>query len=113
MKDTLLLWAPRIAGAATVLFVAMFALDAFAGGDWRRQIPAFIAHLIPALTLLLVVLIAWYRPLFGAVAFFTLAGVYAITTRRADWILAISGPLSVAAILYLASWLRLRQHPQP
>lgn len=108
MKDTLLLWLPRTAGAAVALFLGVFAFPALLNATWPRGLAEFLIHLVPALIVLLVVLVAWRRPLFGAVAFPLLAGAYAVTTRRMDWVLVIAGPMALAGVLYLASWIRLR-----
>lgn len=114
MKDHLLLWTPRAVGLLVVLFLGMFALDAFAGQGILRAIPAFLIHLLPSFALLAIVLVAWRRPLVGAIAFSLLALLYAATTlRRPDWILVIAGPPLVAGMLYLASWLRFRARPLP
>ena len=77
----------------------LFALDAFGEG-----IPALLLHLAPAILLLLVVALSWRWPWVGAVVFLALAAFYALNTlHRPDWILAISGPLSVVGVLFLWS----------
>ena len=53
-------WLPRVICILAILFVSMFALDAFSPNltIWQ-QIGAFIIHLIPSFILLIVLLIAW------------------------------------------------------
>lgn len=115
MKDSLLLWAPRIAGLAVGAFLSIFALDAFSGDRaFLSALPDFLLHLTPTFALLGVVYIAWRRPWVGALAFLGLAAVYVLTTLdHPNWIAPIAGPLALAGLLYVASWLWLRAHPRP
>jgi len=105
----LLTWIPRVLGVAVSLFIAMFALDAFsAGKPFLRALPDFLVHLVPALTLLAIVIASFRREWIGAVGFIGLAVAYATTMSRGrvDWMLAISGPLFVVGTLFLWSWYR-------
>ena len=101
-----LLWTPRIAGIAMGLFLALFALDAFGGGEpLSHAIPAFLIHLLPSFAVLAVVALSWRFPLVGAFAFMGLALAYAISVHwRLDWIAVIASPLVVIALLFMASW---------
>jgi hypothetical protein len=63
-----------------------------------------LMHLLPALLVLVAVVVGWRVPWAGAVGFLGLAGVYAATTRRPDWILVIAGPLALVGILFALSW---------
>ena len=69
-------WVPRILCIIAILFVSMFALDAFQPDltIWQ-QIGDFTMHLIPSFILLIFLLIAWKRELTGGVIF-TLIGVF-------------------------------------
>lgn len=68
--DKLLYWSPRIIGILAILFISMFALDAF---DPRislsEQILAFLIHMIPSFVLLAVLLIAWRWEMVGGIIF--------------------------------------------
>jgi len=98
------MWAPRVVGIGVTLFVAMFALDAFDGGPLSQTVPAFAIHLIPAAIVGLVVAVAWRHPWVGAAGFGALAATYAaMVPHRPDWILAISGPLVLTAVLFASS----------
>ena len=97
----LLVWAPRLAGVAVTLFLALFALDAFDGRPLAEAIPAFVMHLAPAAIVAAVVAAAWRHPWVGAAGFAALATAYAAwVPQRPDWILVISGPLAVTAVLF-------------
>lgn len=63
-------WLPRVICILAILFVSMFALDAFSPNltIWQ-QIGAFIIHLAPSLILLIVLLIAWKWELVGGIIF--------------------------------------------
>ena len=115
MKGLIVLWAPRVAGIVISLFLSLFALDAFGQAKGViASLPGFALHLIPAFLVLAIVVLAWRRPLWGAVAFLALATLYAAATlRRPDWILAIGGPLAIAGLLYLASWFATRKPQAP
>ena len=104
--SVLLLWIPRIAGFLLCLFLAAFALDAFASGQSKRDSLAdFAIHLFPSALVLAIVIASWRREWFGAVAFVVLAAAYAVVAgSRLDWVLAISGPLLIVGGLFFWHW---------
>ena len=107
MKNTLLLWAPRVVGFSLTIFLGLFAFHGFSRASLNM-------NMLPALLVFVSVALAWRRPLIGAIAFVVLGVAYAVMARqRPDWILVISGPLAFAALLYLLSWLQFRQRPAP
>jgi hypothetical protein len=113
--STILEWSPRVLLVAFALFLSVFALDVFGTrlGLWQTAVALFM-HLLPTLLLLLLVALAWRRSWLGALVCLGLAVLYAATTgRRFHWsaIAAISGPLLLTALLYLASWTAQRRLP--
>jgi hypothetical protein len=67
-KLKILHWAPRIICIAAILFVSLFATDAFSHEKpLGEQIFDFLMHMIPSFVLLLVLLIAWKRELLGGI----------------------------------------------
>ena len=69
-KTKILYWLPRVLGVISILFVSLFALDAFELGlTFRQQISAFIMHLIPSFALLSILLIAWKWENIGGIIF--------------------------------------------
>ena len=72
MKTSLkiLHWTPRIFCILAILFVSLFALDAFEPGQtiWR-QIGAFLIHLIPSFILAAMLVVAWKWELVGGIIF--------------------------------------------
>ena len=105
-RQNLLLWSPRILGILVGFFLSLFAWDAFeTGKPLARALTDFAIHLAPAAVVLAIVALSWRRPWIGGVAFVLLAAVYALgVSFRLDWILAISGPLLTAGVLFLWSW---------
>ena len=63
-------WLPRIFCIVAILFISMFALDAF---DSRlpitKQITDFLMHLIPTYILILILFIAWKWEMIGGIIF--------------------------------------------
>jgi hypothetical protein len=66
----LLHWTPRILCIVAILFVSLFALDAFAFGltIWQ-QLAGFLKHLIPSYILLAFLVIAWKYEYIGGLIF--------------------------------------------
>ncbi len=102
------IWPARLAGMAMALFLALFALDPFdAGGSLRNKVLHMLLHLWPSGLLVLSIVLAWRRPMVGILAFLVLACGYAVWAwEHPQWVLVISGPLVVVALLYAWSALR-------
>ena len=67
-KIKLFYWLPQIICILAILFVSMFALDAFAPGPtiWQ-QLGAFLMHLIPSFVLIAFLMVAWKWELIGGI----------------------------------------------
>jgi len=116
-KIKLIHWLPRIICILAILFVSMFALDAFAPGltIWQ-QLGAFVMHLIPSFVLLAVLLVAWKWEFIGG-TIFTLIGlglspfIYLLNHNRNGMtignsmmvVLVINIPFVLVGILFIAS----------
>ena len=98
-------------GTLVSAYLALFALDAFGARSVVEALPAFLVHLAPAALVLAIVALAWRWPVIGAIVFAALAAAYAFTARRLDWIVAISGPLFIVALLFAWSWWYGRSEP--
>ena len=98
------LWAPQIFGILLTAFVALFALDSFDSRSFVQALPDFAMHLIPAALVGVAVVLGLRFPWVGAGVALALAIAYAVMVRgRADWILVISGPLALLAVLFALS----------
>ena len=63
-------WTPRILCIIAILFISLFASDAFGhGGGFWKELGDFIIHLIPCFILLVFLLIAWKWELIGGIVF--------------------------------------------
>ena len=72
-KYKILFWAPRVICILSILFISLFALDAFDPdlSIWQ-QIGGFLIHMIPSFILLAALLIAWKWELTGGIIFIIL-----------------------------------------
>lgn len=104
----LLFWTPRILTIAFILFLGLFALDVFGGGQgFVKTALAFLIHLIPNFILLGILIVAWRWEWVGAVLFIGLGIFYLVETwGRFHWsaYAAISGPLFLMGALFLLNW---------
>ena len=109
-------WLPRILGILAILFISLFAADAFAPGltIWQ-QLGAFLIHLIPSFILLAFLIVAWKWEFIGGIFFMVIGLVFTpvifmLNYNRNDsiWlslviILTITIPFIVVGILFLIS----------
>lgn len=127
MNKSLLLvrWTPRVLCILAILFVSIFALDAFDPSFtvWK-QIQAFAIHMIPSLILAVFLLVAWKWELIGGILLCVLSlglmppiymGNYQM--NHSVWmslgvILMILFPFTVAGGLFILShFLHLKNAP--
>jgi hypothetical protein len=101
---------PRIAGLLITLFVSLFALDVFGeGGSFWTMVGGFLIHAAPAITMGLLLALAWRRPAVGFFAFL-LAALYFLRFAAADpssapgMLLLFSGPMAAIAMLFWVNW---------
>jgi hypothetical protein len=118
MKTSLKLffWMPRVICILAILFISMFALDAFSPGltIWQ-QLGAFLIHLIPSFVLIALLVVAWKWEYIGGIIF-TVIGlglspfIYNLNYHRNHSIgmsilviLMITFPFIVVGILFIVS----------
>jgi len=66
-------WLPRIICILAILFVSMFALDAFASElTFWQQIGGFLIHLIPSYVMIALLIVAWKWEYAGGIIFIIL-----------------------------------------
>ncbi len=111
-SQRMLYWAPRALCIAFILFVSMFALDAFEEGQglWLN-LAAFLVHLIPTYILIGMLVLAWRWEWIGAVVPTILALLFLWWDHRVrhnalSAVLMLAGPLFVMAALFLMNWLK-------
>ena len=112
-------WLPRILCILAILFISLFALDAF---DPKltlwEQITGFIIHLIPSFLLMLILLLAWKKELIGGIVFAIiglgfspLVFIHNFRMNHSVWmslsiIALITIPFSIVGILFIMSHYR-------
>ena len=112
-------WTPRIICIIAILFISLFALDAFSPElSFWQQIGGFLMHLIPSFILLAILILAWKKEFIGGILF-TIIGivltpvVYALNYRMnhsvvmsLGIILTITIPFVLVGILFIISHFR-------
>ncbi len=114
---SLIYWLPRIICILAILFVSMFALDAFAPGlTLWQQLGDFVIHLIPSFILLAFLIVAWKWELYGGIIF-TIIGlglspfIFMLNHNRNHFsvgaslgiVMMITFPFVVVGILFIIS----------
>ena len=116
-------WLPRIMCILAILFVSLFALDAFSPElTFWQQIGAFLIHLIPSFILLALLLVTWKWELIGGIIFTVLGlGLSPIVfmhnfkMNNSVWmslgiILCITIPFAIVGILFIVSHYRKKTY---
>lgn len=63
-------WTPRLLCILAILFISLFALDAFSPElSFWQQIGGFLMHLIPSFILIALLILAWKKELIGGIVF--------------------------------------------
>ncbi len=103
-----LFWSPRVLCIIFALFISIFALDVFDGQHtfWETML-ALVIHLIPTMVIVLVLIIAWKRELFGCIVFFVLPIIYIAMAWGRFTIsvyLTMCTPMLLISVLYFLNW---------
>lgn len=118
-------WLPRILCILSILFISMFALDAFAQDlTLVQQITDFLLHLIPSFVLLGILIVAWKWENIGGILFILLGlgfspFIFSINYQRTHFsfwpaiidVLIINIPFIIVGILFLISHKMRRKMP--
>jgi hypothetical protein len=102
-------WSPRAAAILIILFAGLFSLDVFGTGASPLEVlGAFLMHNIPSITMLVLLIIAWKRPVVGFAAFLVVAVAFTILFVRDFYalsnLLLFVLPLVLIACLFYADW---------
>jgi hypothetical protein len=92
-------WSPRILGILAILFLSLFALDAFESSltIWQ-QLGAFLIHLIPSFILTALLIVAWNYELIGGSIFVLIGIVLTPLIFNGNYAMNQSVPISLAII---------------
>jgi len=106
MKTDRLIWIPRVLAIIFIVFLSLFALDAFSGdASFIKKLGGFLMHLIPTFILVLTLLISRKKPLLGGSIFILLSIAFSFffkTYRSVPTFLAITFPVALVGILFIA-----------
>jgi len=107
MKTALFYWIPRILAIVSILFMAMFSLDAFEGNEpVGKKILGLLIHNIPVLILVGVLILAWKREIAGGILFIiaSMAGAvfFDSFTGNAGSLIVIS-PFFLSGVLFIVN----------
>ena len=125
MKTTIKIihWLPRILCILAILFISMFAADAFQSNlSFGQQLADFFIHLIPSYILITLLIIAWKWEFTGGILF-TLIGLatapfifihnYNINhfpiSNCIGIVAAINLPFVIVGLLFIRSYYRKKQ----
>jgi hypothetical protein len=109
-------WAPRLAAILIIVFVSLFSLDVFEmEASPLELLGGFLIHNIPSISMLVLLLFAWKRPVVGFVSFLVTAILFTIFFVRDVYslpnLLLFVFPILLVAGLFYADWKWLK--PQP
>ncbi|MBT3304696.1 hypothetical protein HOD14_01200 [Candidatus Woesearchaeota archaeon] len=97
-------WLPRILAIIFIIFISLFALDAFDGSGFWKMILGFVIHLIPTFILIGITVWAWKKPEYGGWAFVLLGCVFVVffnLYKDPISLLLIAGPVFLVGVLFL------------
>ncbi|MFH1134388.1 MAG: hypothetical protein V1735_07935 [Nanoarchaeota archaeon] len=116
-----LFWTPRILSMLFILLLALMSLDVFELklGFWPTLL-ALLLHLIPAIILAIVLIIAWKHEIVGGIAFLVAGIAYigfvldsalknTFEWYLLSWTFQISGVAFLIGILFLVGWSRKKR----
>lgn len=116
-------WLPRVLCIIAILFVSMFALDAFSSEEsFIVQLGDFIMHLIPSLVLLFLLIVTWKKELLGGIIFMIIGlGMSPFVFNKnynmneSFWmslgiIMTITIPFFIVGVLFLVSYYKNRKN---
>ena len=117
-------WIPRILCILAILFISMFALDAFNPElTIRQQIGDFLMHLIPSFGLIILLIVAWKWEYIGGIIFILIGlgfspfvFMHNYKMNQSVWmslsiILMITFPFIIVGILFLVSNYLKKKYP--
>ena len=99
---SLIHWIPRVICILAILFISMFAADAFAPGltIWQ-QLGAFLMHLITSFILLAFLIVAWKWELIGGVIFTVIGVVLSPLIFQHNYAMNQSVSMSLSIVLMI------------
>ena len=105
----------RILTVAFIVFISLFALDAFHGQNpFLKELAGFIIHLIPSFILIAILYLFWEKPLYTGILFLIIAvGFTFFFDLYQDPVtfLIIGLPPVIIGLLFLISYNKQKKNP--
>lgn len=99
------IWLPRALALVYIIFLSLFALDAFQGeAPLLEKLFGFVIHLTPNFILIIILALSWRNPVISGVLFIILSVVFTLafnTYRQPVTFITLSLPLAVTGILFI------------
>ncbi|MBU0907862.1 MAG: hypothetical protein KKD18_04475 [Nanoarchaeota archaeon] len=106
-ENRVLCWISRIIAILYIVFISLFALDAFSGsGNFWEVFVGFLIHLIPSAILVILLVVAWKHEMVGGWLYLILGVIFTIfydTYESVITFFVLSGPLFFIGVLFLIS----------
>jgi len=102
-------WFPRVLGILSILFISIFALDAFGEGiPIAEALLGFAIHLLPSAILLVFLAIAWRVPKAGGILFVLVSFLPFLLLSNELWVnFILATPFFLTGALFLFSGFKL------
>jgi len=102
-------WAPRVAAILIIFFISLFSLDVFEmEASPLELLGGFIIHNLPSIGMLVLLILAWKRPVVGFVAFLIAGVLFTLFFVRDIYalpnLLLFVFPILLVAGLFYADW---------
>jgi len=111
MKKNWRFWLPRDLAILFTILISLFAFDVFEGNTpFNEKMLAFLIHLVPAFILVILLLIAWKRPLPGGILFILAGLSYFLIASEQHWstYLIMAGIPSVIGFMFILDYLLVK-----
>lgn len=104
-------WFPRVLGILSILFISIFALDAFGEGiPIGQALLGFAIHLLPSAILSVLLAVAWRAPKMGGILFVLVSFLPFFLLSNELWVnFILTTPLFLTGISFLFSSFRTRE----
>ena len=106
----ILFWTPRVLGILIAGLLILLSMDVFAEGySFWQSIGGFLIHMLPALAVILVLVLAWRWEVIGALGFIAFGVWYIALTWSNDmhWsaYAMLAGLPGLIGVLFLMGWI--------
>ncbi len=121
---TLFRWLPRMLCILAIVFISLFAADAFNSKlSFWKQLGGFFIHLIPSFILLAILILAWKNEFWGGILFIVAGGICAPVLFNSNFhvsqsvvkslgvMIALVLPFIIVGILFIISHYKGKKNP--